>query len=168
MDKQVFLRRWLALATGAVLLLTIGVLVSTGIQSVVSDDVSPPLASANGNDGHRIVSMVTVRSAVDPFPGHKDHQLVVLQLDTSGRVFTGTLSYTSTKPVEVVVLYVVINHVSNMTHTENELGVRHSDFIDSTKRTAYTFRSGISGGNRTDRMPPISSCGGAVPRPAVA
>ena len=105
MDKPVFLRRWLVFAIGAVLLLAIGVLINTGISSVVSDDVSPPLASADGDDDDRIVSMVTVRSAQDPFPGHEKHQLVVLLLDTSGKVFTGTLSYTSTEPLEVVVLF---------------------------------------------------------------
>ena len=54
----------------------------------------------------RIVSMVTVQSVVDPFAGHEEHQLaVLLPPDNSGRVITGTISYSSTKPVELVVLF---------------------------------------------------------------
>ena len=53
-----------------------------------------------------IVSMVTVRSDVDPFAGHEDHQLaILLPPDNLGRVYTGTLSYSSTKPVELVVIF---------------------------------------------------------------
>ncbi len=95
MYKLVFLRRWLVLGVGGGLLLTIGVLIGA----------CSPSSDTRDSDADRIVSMVTVRSAQDPFPGHEDHQLAVLQLDTSGRVITGTLSYTSTKPVEVVVLF---------------------------------------------------------------
>ena len=53
-----------------------------------------------------IVSTVTVRSVQDPFPGHEDHQLaILLPPDISGKVFTGTLSYVATKPVEVIVIF---------------------------------------------------------------
>ena len=96
MYKLVFLRRWLVLGVEAGLLLTIGVLI--GACSPASDTGDP--------DADRIVSMVTVRSVVDPFPGHEDHQLAILLFpDTSGKVFTGTLSYTATKPVEVIVIF---------------------------------------------------------------
>ena len=64
----------------------------------------PPSSSDSAAD--TIVSLVTVRSVQDPFPGHEDHQLaILLPPDTSGKVFTGTLSYTATKPVEVVVIF---------------------------------------------------------------
>lgn len=69
-----------------------------------ADDPGPPVVSAN-DDSDEVVSMVTVRSDVDPFAGHEKHQLAVLQLNTSGSVLTGTLSYTSTIPLEVVILF---------------------------------------------------------------
>ena len=43
---------------------------------------------------------------MDPVPGHENHQLAILiPPDTTGRVFTGTLSYNATKQVDVVVLF---------------------------------------------------------------
>ena len=62
--------------------------------------------SEAGSTADRMVSMVTVRSVPDPFAGHEDDQLAVLiPPDNSGRVLTGTLSYTATKPVQAVVLF---------------------------------------------------------------
>ncbi len=74
-----------------VLLLTVAVLIG---------------ACSPASDADKILSTVTVQSAQDPFPGHEDHQLAILiPPDTSGKVFTGTLSYAATKPVEVVVIF---------------------------------------------------------------
>ena len=71
-----------------------------------ANDSGPPIVFANDHGDEVIkVSMVTVRSEVDPFSGHEHHQLAVLLLDTSGSVLTGTLSYTSTRSLEVVVLF---------------------------------------------------------------
>ena len=154
MDKPVFLRRWLVLAIGAVLLLTIGVLVSTGISSVVSNAVSPPLASANGDDD-RIVSMETVRSDDDPFAGHEEHQLSVLLLDTSGKVFTGTLSYTSTKPLEVVVLF-PYNPPGSPSKSHGELDTVNID------GQLYSFTVISSGKKVTSATMPFSGAGLAL------
>ena len=68
--------------------------------------VGPAGRSSSDSAADTIVSTVTVRSVQDPFPGHEDHQLAnLLPPDTSGKVFTGTLSYTATKQVEVVVIF---------------------------------------------------------------
>ena len=68
--------------------------------------VGPAGPPSSDSAADTIVSLVTVRSVQDPFPGHEDHQLaILLPPDTSGKVFTGTLSYTATKPVEVVVIF---------------------------------------------------------------
>ncbi len=93
----------------SILILVLGLalsafLVAGSLGPSSANDSGPPVVFAI-DDGDEVVSIVTVRSAVDPFAGHEQHQLVVLLLDTSGRVFTGTLSYTSTKPLEVVVLF---------------------------------------------------------------
>ena len=54
----------------------------------------------------KIVKLVTLRSDVDPFAGHEEHQLtILLPPDSAGRVFTGTLSYSATKPVELIVIF---------------------------------------------------------------
>ena len=65
--------------------------------------IGPPSSDSAADP---IVRLVTVRSVQDPFAGHEDHQLAILLFpDTSGKVFTGTLSYTATKPVEVIVIF---------------------------------------------------------------
>jgi hypothetical protein len=47
----------------------------------------------------------TVRSSVDPLPGHQGHQLaLVLPPRNDGKVWEGTVTWTSSKPVELVVL----------------------------------------------------------------
>lgn len=85
----------------SILILVLGVALSAflivgSLGPGSADDTGPPVVFAY-EDGDEVVSILTVRSDVDPFPGHENHQLVVLLLDTSGRVFTGTLSYTSNK-----------------------------------------------------------------------
>ncbi len=98
MDKLVLLRRWLALGVAGLSLLTIGALIGACGPSTDADTGDSAAA--------RLVKMVTVRSDVDPVPGHENHQLaMLLPPDTTGRVFTGTLSYNATKPVDVVVLF---------------------------------------------------------------
>ncbi len=44
-------------------------------------------------------------SVVDPIPGHADHQIAILLPPTAGQLYTGTLTFTASKPVEVVVFH---------------------------------------------------------------
>lgn len=48
----------------------------------------------------------TATSSVDPLPGHQGHQLVMaLPPRTDGKIWVGTITWTSSKPVELVVLH---------------------------------------------------------------
>ena len=86
-----------------IVLLTMVLAMACSGQQGPPGPAGPP--GPGGPAADKFVSMVTVRSVVDPVPGHENHQLaIVLPPDTSGRVYTGTLSYNATKPVDVVVL----------------------------------------------------------------
>ena len=53
-----------------------------------------------------ITTQKTATSGVDPLPGHQAHQAVlVLPPRNDGKVWVGTVTWTSSKPVEVVVLH---------------------------------------------------------------
>ena len=48
----------------------------------------------------------TATSSVDPLPGHQAHQLVMaLPPRGDGKIWVGTITWTSSKPVELVVLH---------------------------------------------------------------
>ena len=52
------------------------------------------------------VRQATVASGQDPLPGHESHELAfVLPPRSDGGVYSGVLTYTASKPVEVVVLH---------------------------------------------------------------
>ncbi len=54
----------------------------------------------------RFIAQETVMSKTEPLPGHEDHQLVLaIPIREDGRIWSGTVSYTASKPVEVVVLH---------------------------------------------------------------
>jgi hypothetical protein len=64
-----------------------------------------PSARADTKGSRRVVRPMTVTSIVDPVPGHADHQLALLLPPDPDRVYSGTLTYTASKPVEVVVFH---------------------------------------------------------------
>lgn len=53
-----------------------------------------------------VVTESTAESHVDALPGHQSHQVVVvLPLREDGKLWSGTISWTSSKPVELRLLY---------------------------------------------------------------
>ncbi|MEW6603756.1 MAG: hypothetical protein AB1351_03585 [Thermoproteota archaeon] len=55
---------------------------------------------------HHFTAQETVMSKTEPLPGHENHQLVfAVPIRDDGKIWTGTVSYTASKPVEVVVLH---------------------------------------------------------------
>lgn len=56
--------------------------------------------------GGMIVQQGVVTSSVDPLPGHEAHQsATILRLSNDNAVYSGTLTFTATQPVEVQVLH---------------------------------------------------------------
>jgi hypothetical protein len=67
-------------------------------------------SAANVNAQANLPANVTIQktatSSVDPLPGHQAHQLVMaLPPRSDGKVWVGTVTWTSSKPVELVVLH---------------------------------------------------------------
>lgn len=64
-----------------------------------------PATSWSAQDGNHIAKQMTVTSIQDPIPGHAQHQLGLLLSPEDGVIYSGTLTYTASKPVEVVVFH---------------------------------------------------------------
>ena len=70
-----------------------------------SSSMQSPAASAANMTGNVTIQKTGV-SAPDPLPGHSAHQLVMaLPPRSDGKVWVGTVTWTASKPVEVVVLH---------------------------------------------------------------
>ena len=62
--------------------------------------------NAQANLPANITLQKTATSSVDPLPGHQAHQLVMAIAPRSdGKIWVGTITWTSSKPVELVVLH---------------------------------------------------------------
>ena len=74
-------------------------------SSSSSASMQSPAASA-ANMGAAVTIQKTGVSSTDPLPGHSAHQLVMaLPPRSDGKVWVGTVTWTASKPVEVVVLH---------------------------------------------------------------
>jgi hypothetical protein len=70
-----------------------------------SSSMQSPAASAANMTGNVTIQKTGV-SNTDPLPGHSAHQLVMaLPPRSDGKVWVGTVTWTASKPVEVVVLH---------------------------------------------------------------
>jgi hypothetical protein len=59
----------------------------------------------------------TTTSAQDPLPGHQGHQLaLILPPRSDGKVWVGTVTWTASKPVELVVLHGYTNVTADAAH----------------------------------------------------
>src|ERR671910_2453546 len=75
---------------------------STGATSAPAPTAATQEPPLNQN----FVRQGTVASGQDPLPGHESHELAfVLPPRSDGGVYSGVLTYTASKPVEVVVLH---------------------------------------------------------------
>ena len=63
-------------------------------------------SSSSSNPPDHYVVQKTAASDKDPLPGHSSHQLVMaIPPRTDGKIWTGTISWTASKPVELVILH---------------------------------------------------------------
>jgi hypothetical protein len=87
-----------------------GNVVSTGVK-LLGLAVVLILSGCAGHYGgshygyEKILKQETVFSVQDPIPGHSAHQLALLLPPEDGVIYSGSLTYTASKPVEVVVLH---------------------------------------------------------------
>jgi hypothetical protein len=125
--------RWIVVATTTVLVLALVIAAATQVPPIVTTNAQittgEGAAQQQGEGGAaqnqtEITSMTgttftaqkTATSIVDSLPGHQLHQaVVVLPQRTDGMVWVGTLSWSSSKPVEVRLLQ---NYDTNVTPDE--------------------------------------------------
>jgi hypothetical protein len=91
------------ITTAAVLTTFVGLFFGTTNFVVPSAFAAPknPLQSLS-----HVTIQNTTTSGVDPLPGHQGHQLaMVLPPRADGKVWVGTVTWTASKPVELVVLH---------------------------------------------------------------
>jgi hypothetical protein len=85
---------------------------STGNTTKASSSLQSPASSAANMSGNVTIQKTGV-SAPDPLPGHSAHQLVMaLPPRSDGKVWVGTVTWTASKPVEVVVLHMYNSSVT--------------------------------------------------------
>ena len=85
---------------------------STGNTTSASSSMQSPAASAANTTGNVTIQKTGV-SNTDPLPGHSAHQLVMaLPPRSDGKVWVGTVTWTASKPVEVVVLHMYNSNVT--------------------------------------------------------
>ena len=78
-------------------------------------------ARAESKEGTRIVKQMSVVSIIDPIPGHAAHQMAMVLPPVKGQTYRGVVTYTASKPVEVVVFHEY--------HAEKEPGKEHGGVL---------------------------------------
>jgi hypothetical protein len=109
MNRPIFLQIWslkknsiAVIASIAVIFVVLTVSSASGVTIVNAQKSSPP-------PDHYVVQE-TAESTVDPLPGHQGHQLVIaIPPRDDGKIWTGTISWTASYPVEMVVLHTYDN-----------------------------------------------------------
>ena len=85
---------------------------STAVPLVVAAPAKSPLQTSS----HVTIQNTTI-SGPDPLPGHQGHQAaIILPPRTDGKLWVGTVTWTSSKPVELVVLHGYINVTADSAH----------------------------------------------------
>lgn len=75
-------------------------------QGGTDDQSASQTSSGGGEQADAVTIQKTAESTVDPLPGHSAHQLVMaLPPRDDGKVWVGTVTWSASKPVEVVVLH---------------------------------------------------------------
>lgn len=78
------------------------------ISVIVASIITIPLATeefANAGSLKKIHFTQTITSSQDPGQGHESHQLALILSPNSGTIYDGSLTYTASEPVQVVVLH---------------------------------------------------------------
>jgi hypothetical protein len=111
----------------------------TGAAATQTQPQAPTAATQEPPTNQNFVRQGTVASGQDPLPGHESHEIAfVLPPRNDGGVYSGVLTYTASKPVEVVVLH---NYdPQNSTAVPEEYGTElTSPLPDGTGNIAITL-----------------------------
>jgi hypothetical protein len=91
----------------SIIVLVVGATLLIGSISSSSYQISGQHAFAQGQlQGDSLVVQNTTSSIQDPVPGHSSHQLaLVAPPRADGKIWSGVVTFTASKPVDVVVLH---------------------------------------------------------------
>lgn len=114
MKKEVLIKKYTVLLSLIAVLSIIGLVTTLQTKDITTDSLSPlvpqvwaqaPTGMPNP-DGQQIIQQGVSTSSPDPLPGHEAHQsITILRLRNDNAVYSGTLTFTATAPVEVQVLH---------------------------------------------------------------
>jgi hypothetical protein len=104
-----------AFTTAVVLTTFVGLFSGTTSVVVPSASAAPPKSPLQSET--HVTIQNTTTSVQDPLPGHQGHQAaLILPPRTDGKLWVGTVTWTSSKPVELVVLHGYTNVTSDTAH----------------------------------------------------
>jgi hypothetical protein len=85
---------------------TIGITIDSSLSPLVPQVWAQVPTGMPTPDGQQIIQQGVGTSSPDPLPGHEAHQsITILRLRNDNAVYSGTLTFTTTAPVEVQVLH---------------------------------------------------------------
>lgn len=94
-----------AITTAAVLAAFIGLFGTTSVAVPALAEPASPLQTSS-----HVTIQNTTASAQDPLPGHQGHQAaIILPPRDDGKLWVGTVTWTASKPVELVILHAYNN-----------------------------------------------------------
>jgi hypothetical protein len=103
------------ITTTIVLAAFVGLFFGTTSVVVPSASAAPPKNPLETSS--HVTIQNTTTSGPDPLPGHQGHQAaVILPPRTDGKLWVGTITWTSSKPVELVVLHGYTNVTADSAH----------------------------------------------------
>lgn len=90
-------------------------IVIIAISVVVTSIITIPLITeqfADAGSRKKIHFTQTITSSQDPGQGHESHQLALILSPNSGTLYDGSLTYTASEPIQIVVLHEIPNSQS--------------------------------------------------------
>jgi hypothetical protein len=114
MKKERLIKNYTVLLSLIAGLSIIGLVTTLQTIGITTDSLSPlvqqvwaqALTGMPNPDGQQVIQQGVSTSSPDPLPGHEGHEsITILRLRNDNAVYSGTLTFTTTAPVEVQVLH---------------------------------------------------------------
>ena len=136
---------------------------ATATAKPASSSMQSPAASAANMTGNVTIQKTGV-SNTDPLPGHSAHQLVMaLPPRSDGKIWVGTVTWTASKPVEVVVLHMYNSSVTaDAAHGQPLIapfgnGSVAISLVKTPPRVSIPRESGVTSSRRRSLTSPAST-----------
>ncbi|NIM25177.1 MAG: hypothetical protein GTN35_05015, partial [Nitrososphaeria archaeon] len=119
-----------------IIVVILGIIIG-GVISISS--ISDQFVDANSRK--KIHFTQTITSSQDPGQGHEGHQLAIILLPSEGTIYDGSLTYTASEPVQVVVLHEITENDSKGQPIWSIDGdkIYGLSLIDSGKSNSFEF-----------------------------